>query len=51
MHFNIILLIKHMQTSVMITTLDHGLIEIKIENPKNFNIEYIRDEIDFSQIS
>ena len=30
----------------MITTLDHGLIEIKIENPKNFNIEYIRDEIE-----
>lgn len=35
-----------MQNSVTIATLDHGFIEIKIENPKKFNLEYIRDEIE-----
>jgi hypothetical protein len=35
-----------MQTSIFLTTLSESLLEIKIDNPKRFNLEYIRDEVE-----
>lgn len=35
-----------MQSSLLISTLDHDLIEIKVQNPQKFNLEYVRDEVE-----